>query len=77
MCFFGSRRREAPCFFIFIFILFFMLCSCCVVSLQSWDIVFAGYRLALPGFLPGAVNSVQIGNPSAFAPDFLRVGVAA
>ncbi|KJA23230.1 carbohydrate-binding module family 35 protein [Hypholoma sublateritium FD-334 SS-4] len=47
------------------------------LSGQSWDIVFAGYRLALPGFLPGAVNSVQIGNPSAFAPDFLRVGVAA
>ncbi len=48
-----------------------------LIALQSWDIVFAGYRLALPGFLPGAVNSVQIGNPSAFAPDFLRLGVAA
>ena len=48
-----------------------------LIVLQSWDIVFAGYRLALPGFLPGAVNSVQIGNPSAFTPDFLRLGVAA
>lgn len=43
---------------------------------QSWDILFSGYLVSLPGFLPGAVNIVQIANPTAFAPDFYRLGVA-
>uniref|UniRef100_A0A8H8CHG9 Alpha-galactosidase n=1 Tax=Psilocybe cubensis TaxID=181762 RepID=A0A8H8CHG9_PSICU len=46
------------------------------ISAQSWDILFQGYLLSMPGFKPGKVNTVQISNPSAFAPDFFRLGVA-
>ncbi|KAK7462459.1 hypothetical protein VKT23_008058 [Stygiomarasmius scandens] len=46
------------------------------ISGQSWDILFSGYLVSLSGFMPGKVNQIQISNPSAFAPDFFRVGVA-
>jgi alpha-galactosidase len=45
------------------------------ISAQSWDILFSGYLLSMPGFKPGKVNTVQISNPTAFAPDFYRLGV--
>ncbi|KDR82964.1 hypothetical protein GALMADRAFT_134486 [Galerina marginata CBS 339.88] len=45
------------------------------ISAQSWDILFSGYLISVPGFKPGKVNTIQISNPTAFAPDFYRVGV--
>ncbi|THU97111.1 glycoside hydrolase family 27 protein [Dendrothele bispora CBS 962.96] len=45
------------------------------ISGQSWDILFSGYLVSLSGFKPGKTNTIQISNPSAFAPDFFRVGV--
>ncbi|KAF8157995.1 glycoside hydrolase family 27 protein [Crassisporium funariophilum] len=47
------------------------------ISAQSWDILFSGYLVSLPGFKAGKTNTVQISNPTAFAPDFFRLGVAA
>jgi len=47
------------------------------LSGQSWDILYSGFLVDLPGFNPGAVNSIQISNPNGFTPDFLRIGVAA
>ncbi|KAF8885702.1 glycoside hydrolase family 27 protein [Gymnopilus junonius] len=46
------------------------------ISGQSWDIIYSGYLLSMPGFKPGKANTIQISNPSAFTPDFYRVGVA-
>ncbi|PPQ72955.1 hypothetical protein CVT26_014529 [Gymnopilus dilepis] len=46
------------------------------ISGQSWDILYSGYLLSMPGFKPGKVNTVQISNPSAFTPDFYRLGVS-
>jgi alpha-galactosidase len=45
--------------------------------LQSWDILYSGYLVELAGFKAGAVNTVEFSNPTAFAPDLLRIGVAA
>jgi alpha-galactosidase len=45
--------------------------------LQTWDILYSGFLIELAGFQPGAVNTVELSNPSAFAPDMLRIGVAA
>ncbi|KAK7462465.1 hypothetical protein VKT23_008066 [Stygiomarasmius scandens] len=45
------------------------------ISGQSWDILFSGYLVSLSGFKPGTSNTIRISNPSAFAPDFFRVGV--
>ena len=44
---------------------------------QSWDIDYSGYVVELDGFVAGAANTVQFGNPSAWAPDFVRIGIAA
>jgi len=46
------------------------------ISGQSWDILFSGYLVSLSGFKAGKTNTVQISNPSAFAPDFYRIGVS-
>jgi alpha-galactosidase len=46
------------------------------LSGQSWDILFSGYLVSLSGFKPGKVNTIQISNPSAYTPDFYRIGVA-
>ncbi|KAJ7701385.1 glycoside hydrolase family 27 protein [Mycena rosella] len=46
------------------------------ISAQTWDILFSGYLVELPGFKPGKTNTITLSNPSAFAPDFYRVGVA-
>ncbi|KAF8510846.1 glycoside hydrolase family 27 protein [Gautieria morchelliformis] len=46
------------------------------LSGQSWDILYSGYLLEVAGFRPGTINSVEFSNPSAFAPDILRIGVA-
>lgn len=43
---------------------------------QNWDTLFSGYLVSLSGFKAGKTNTIQIANPSAFAPDFYRVGVA-
>ncbi|KXN82791.1 putative alpha-galactosidase D [Leucoagaricus sp. SymC.cos] len=46
------------------------------ISGQSWDILFSGYLVSLPGFKPGKTNTIEISNPNAFTPDFYRIGVA-
>jgi len=46
------------------------------ISGQSWNIAFNGYLLSLAGFNPGKTNKVTISNPSGWAPDFVRMGVA-
>ncbi|KAK7048717.1 alpha-galactosidase [Favolaschia claudopus] len=46
------------------------------ISAQSWDILLSGYMVSLPGFKPGKTNTITLSNPSAFTPDFYRVGVA-
>ncbi|KAJ7490446.1 glycoside hydrolase family 27 protein [Mycena latifolia] len=46
------------------------------ISGQSWDILLQGYLVSLPGFKAGKTNTITLSNPSAFAPDFYRVGVA-
>ncbi|KAF5344899.1 hypothetical protein D9758_011556 [Tetrapyrgos nigripes] len=46
------------------------------ISGQSWDILLSGYLVSLSGFKPGKTNTVEISNPSAFTPDFFRMGVA-
>ncbi|KAJ7274098.1 glycoside hydrolase family 27 protein [Mycena rebaudengoi] len=46
------------------------------ISGQSWDILLSGYLVSLPGFKAGKTNTITLSNPSAFAPDFYRVGVA-
>ncbi|KAF8215018.1 glycoside hydrolase family 27 protein [Mycena galopus ATCC 62051] len=46
------------------------------LSAQSWDILFSGYLVSLPGFKPGNTNTVTLSNPTAFAPDFYRMGIA-
>lgn len=46
------------------------------ISAESWDILFQGYLASLSGFKPGKTNTITLSNPSAFAPDFWRVGVA-
>ncbi|KAF9262968.1 glycoside hydrolase family 27 protein [Marasmius fiardii PR-910] len=46
------------------------------ISGQSWDILFQNYLVSLPGFKAGKTNTIEISNPSAWTPDFSRVGVA-
>ncbi|KAK7018036.1 hypothetical protein VNI00_018432 [Paramarasmius palmivorus] len=46
------------------------------LSGQSWDIVFQGYLVSVPGFRAGKTNTLEIYNPSAYTPDFVRVGIA-
>ncbi|KAJ7740275.1 glycoside hydrolase family 27 protein [Mycena maculata] len=46
------------------------------LSAQSWDILFSGYLVSLPGFNAGKTNTVTLSNPSAYTPDFYRMGVA-
>ncbi|KAK6992414.1 alpha-galactosidase [Favolaschia claudopus] len=49
------------------------------ISAQSWDILLSGYLVSLPGFpgfRAGKTNTITLSNPSAFTPDFYRVGVA-
>ncbi|KAJ6504711.1 glycoside hydrolase family 27 protein [Mycena vitilis] len=46
------------------------------ISAQSWDILLSGYLVSLPGFKAGKTNTITLANPSAFTPDFYRVGVA-
>ncbi|KAF8576670.1 carbohydrate-binding module family 35 protein [Ramaria rubella] len=46
------------------------------LSGQSWDILYSGYLVKLAGFKSGDVNMVEFSNPTAFAPDMLRIGVA-
>ncbi|KAJ7250018.1 hypothetical protein B0H12DRAFT_1019369 [Mycena haematopus] len=46
------------------------------LSAQAWDMLFSGYLVSLPGFEAGKTNTVTLSNPSAFAPDFYRMGVA-
>ncbi|KAG6919265.1 hypothetical protein DXG01_008061 [Tephrocybe rancida] len=46
------------------------------ISAQSWDIVLSGYLVSLSGFKAGKTNTIQISNPSAYTPDFSRVGVS-
>ncbi|KAG7088062.1 hypothetical protein E1B28_012094 [Marasmius oreades] len=46
------------------------------ISGQSWDILFQNFLVSLPGFKAGKTNTIEISNPSAFAPDFSRIGVA-
>ena len=41
----------------------------------SWDILFQNFLISLPGFKPGKTNTVVINNPSAYSPDFYRIGV--
>ncbi|KAJ7069414.1 glycoside hydrolase family 27 protein [Mycena amicta] len=45
------------------------------ISAQSWDILLQGYLVSLAGFKAGKTNTITLSNPSAFAPDFWRVGV--
>lgn len=46
------------------------------ISAQSWDILLSGYTVSVSGFKAGRTNTITISNPSGFAPDFYRVGVA-
>ncbi|KAF9560910.1 glycoside hydrolase family 27 protein [Agrocybe pediades] len=46
------------------------------ISAQNWNVVFSGYLLSMSGFKPGKVNTVTISNPSGYAPDFVKMGVA-
>ncbi|KAK7018038.1 hypothetical protein VNI00_018434 [Paramarasmius palmivorus] len=46
------------------------------LSGQSWDIVFQNYLVSVPGFKAGKTNTLEIYNPSAYTPDFVRVGIA-
>ncbi|KAF7768293.1 hypothetical protein Agabi119p4_7536 [Agaricus bisporus var. burnettii] len=46
------------------------------ISGQSWDIIFSGYLVSLSGFKAGKTNTIEISNPSAFTPDFYRIGVS-
>ncbi|KAF5380703.1 hypothetical protein D9757_007017 [Collybiopsis confluens] len=46
------------------------------LSGQSWDILFSGYLVSLSGFVAGKTNTVQISNPTAFTPDWYRIGVS-
>jgi len=45
-------------------------------SSLSWDILFNGYLVSLEGFKPGNTNTILISNPTAFTPDWYRIGVA-
>ncbi|KAJ7643715.1 glycoside hydrolase family 27 protein [Roridomyces roridus] len=45
------------------------------LSAQSWDILFSGYLVSLSGFKAGKTNTVTLSNPSAFTPDWYRMGV--
>ncbi|KAL0069174.1 hypothetical protein AAF712_003862 [Marasmius tenuissimus] len=45
------------------------------LSGQSWDIILQGFLISLPGFKPGKTNTIVISNPSAWTPDFYRIGV--
>ncbi|KAI3618004.1 glycoside hydrolase family 27 protein [Moniliophthora roreri] len=46
------------------------------ISGQSWDIAFRNYLVSVPGFRAGRTNTLEIYNPSAYTPDFVRIGVA-
>ncbi|KAL0566544.1 hypothetical protein V5O48_015467 [Marasmius crinis-equi] len=45
------------------------------ISGQSWDILFQNYLVSLSGFKAGKANTITISNPSAWTPDFYRIGV--
>lgn len=48
------------------------------ISGYNWDSdILQDYRVQLSGFTPGNSNSIQIGNPSAYAPDMSRIGIVA
>lgn len=42
---------------------------------ESWDISYNGYTVPLAGFRAGTSNTVTISNPSAWTPDFVKMGV--
>ncbi|PPR07920.1 hypothetical protein CVT24_000900 [Panaeolus cyanescens] len=46
------------------------------ISAQSWDILLSGYLVSVSGFKAGKTNTVVVSNPSGYAPDFYRLGVA-
>ncbi|KAG8727244.1 hypothetical protein FRC11_013632 [Ceratobasidium sp. 423] len=46
------------------------------ISGMTWDILYSGFKVSLSGFQSGKSNTITITNPSAYAPDFYRIGVA-
>ncbi|QRV83253.1 hypothetical protein RhiJN_11269 [Ceratobasidium sp. AG-Ba] len=46
------------------------------ISGMTWDILYSGFKVSLSGFKAGATNTITISNPSGYAPDFYRIGVA-
>lgn len=54
----------------------FIVAYLCYILSQSWDILFEGYLATLEGFVAGSDNTIQFSNPTAFAPDLYRIGVA-
>nr|GAT53645.1 predicted protein [Mycena chlorophos] len=45
------------------------------ISSQDWNTLFQGYLVSLSGFKAGKTNTVEISNPTAYAPDFWRMGI--
>ncbi|ELU39906.1 alpha-galactosidase 5 precursor [Rhizoctonia solani AG-1 IA] len=46
------------------------------ISGMTWDILYSGFKVSLSGFQSGKNNIITITNPSAYAPDFYRIGIA-
>jgi len=46
------------------------------ISGMTWDILYSGFKVSFSGFKAGATNTIAISNPSGWAPDFYRLGVA-
>ncbi|KAG9099716.1 hypothetical protein FS749_000578 [Ceratobasidium sp. UAMH 11750] len=46
------------------------------ISGMTWDILYSGFKVSLSGFKAGATNTISISNPSAWTPDFYRIGMA-
>ncbi|CAE6495792.1 unnamed protein product [Rhizoctonia solani] len=46
------------------------------ISGMTWDILYSGFKVSLSGFNSGKTNTITITNPSAYAPDFYRIGIA-
>ncbi|KAF8598222.1 glycoside hydrolase family 27 protein [Ceratobasidium sp. AG-I] len=46
------------------------------ISGMTWDILYSGFKVSLSGFKAGTTNTIAISNPSAYTPDFYRIGVA-
>ncbi|KAG9127289.1 hypothetical protein FRC07_014996 [Ceratobasidium sp. 392] len=46
------------------------------ISGMTWDILYSGFKVSLSGFKAGATNTIAISNPSAWTPDFYRIGIA-